>query len=70
MKLKEYKRFKNRNSLLFGFLISNKEAIVNVNKNIEPPIERRYADEVKKYRTARFNCQKTGTLLSKLKINL
>ncbi|WP_025664077.1 hypothetical protein [Aquimarina megaterium] len=70
MKLEEYKRFRNKNGLLFGFLISNKEAIVNVNPDIESPIERRYADEVKKYRTVRFNCQKTGTLLSKLKINL
>ncbi len=71
MNLKAFKKFRNENNLLFGFLITNEQALINVTtKPNKTPPNREYADEVKKYRTERFTCHRTGSVISKLKINL
>lgn len=68
MNLKEFSKFKENNNFLFGFYLTNKNTIVSISK--EEIENRNHSDEVKKYRTTRFNCQRTGTIISKLKIKL
>lgn len=70
MNFKEFKKFKNNNNLLFSIHIAKKMSIDNNADDPDKQLERGYADEVSKYRSNRFNCERTGSVISKIKINL
>ncbi len=70
MKYKDFKKFRQNNNLQLLFHLSKKMKVIT-DKNKEDIITNRFfADEVTHYRTKRYNCGKTCSQISKIKVNL
>ncbi|WP_437372839.1 hypothetical protein [Maribacter litoralis] len=66
MKFKKFKEFKKENALLINIQIAERQKISPLSEKVVST----HGDEVYKYRTERFNVDKSFIVISKLKINL